>query len=598
MESWKGGSGMTKKLQHIFALSEKGAKDLVKAVIWCFVCNLSLMLPVGAVLFTVQHLLDSMENGNNPVVGFWIYTGFGAAVLILLFILHWFQYASLYLATYKESANRRVSLAETLRRLPLSFFGNRDLSDLTSTMIADCSSLDQMFSHYVPQLFASVFSTLVIGIAMFLCDWRMALAVLWVVPVAVLLTAGSKKIQDSFGTKNILNKRAVADCIQEGLETIRDIKACCREEAYMGETGGKAGRHGERLHPLRAGNRCVCLLRTGFHASGSGDYHPDRRSASGSRGDLFLYFLGFLFAAARLYDPLGLALQNIAATFNTKLQIERMRSILEQPVQEGSKEFAPKNCDITFDHVSFAYREGDGVLEDVSFTARQGEVTALIGPSGGGKSTACKLAARFWDVTGGKVTLGGVDVSGVDPETLLKYYSMVFQDVVLFRDTVMENIRLGRRGATDEEVIAAARAARCDEFIQKLPKGYQTMIGENGSTLSGGERQRISIARALLKDAPVILLDEATASLDVENESAVQEALSRLLQGKTVLVIAHRMRTVAGGGPHRCAGKRPCGTAGHSGRTDGTGRSLPPYGGTSERNGPVEAGNVTAALTE
>ena len=260
----------------------------------------------------------------------------------------------------------------------------------------------------------------------------------------------------------------------------------------------------------------------------------------------FLYFLGFLFAAARLYDPLGLVLQNIAATFNTKLQIERMRSILEQPVQKGVEEFTPANYDITFDHVSFAYREGDGVLEDVSFTARQGEVTALIGPSGGGKSTACKLAARFWDASRGKVTLGGVDVSGVDPETLLKHYSMVFQDVVLFRDTVMENIRLGRRGATDEEVIAAAKAARCDEFIRKLPQGYQTMIGENGSTLSGGERQRISIARALLKDAPVILLDEATASLDVENESAVQDALSRLLQGRTVLVIAHRMRTVAG----------------------------------------------------
>ena len=260
----------------------------------------------------------------------------------------------------------------------------------------------------------------------------------------------------------------------------------------------------------------------------------------------FLYFLGFLFAAARLYDPLGLALQNIAATFNTKLQIERMRSILEQPVQEGKEEFTPENYDITFDHVSFAYREGDGVLEDASFTARQGEVTALIGPSGGGKSTACKLAARFWDAARGKVTLGGVDVSSVDPETLLKYYSMVFQDVVLFRDTVMENIRLGRRGATDEEVMAAAKAARCDEFIRKLPQGYQTVIGENGSTLSGGERQRISIARALLKNAPVILLDEATASLDVENESAVQEALSHLLQGRTVLVIAHRMRTVAG----------------------------------------------------
>ena len=537
---------MTKKLQHVFALSEKGAKDLVKAVIWCFVCNVSLMLPVGAVLFTVQHLLDSMKNGNNPVDGFWIYVGFGVAVLFLLFILHWFQYASLYLATYKESANRRISLAETLRRLPLSFFGNRDLSDLTSTMIADCSSLDQMFSHYVPQLFASVFSTLVIGVAMFLCDWRMALAVLWVVPVAILLTARSKKIQDSFGTKNILNKRAVADYIQEGLETMREIRACGRQEIYMEKLEEKlAAMERGSIHSELATGVFVCSAQAFLRLGLASTILTGGVLLAG--GELsFLYFLGFLFAAARLYDPLGLVLQNIAATFNAKLQIERMRSILEQPVQEGTEEFTPQNFDIVFDHVSFAYREGDGVLDDVSFIARQGEVTALIGPSGGGKSTACKLAARFWDASGGKVTLGGADVATVDPEMLLKYYSMVFQDVVLFRDTVMENIRLGRRGATDEEVIAAAKAARCDAFIRKLPKGYQTMIGENGSTLSGGERQRISIARALLKDAPVILLDEATASLDVENESAVQEALSRLLQGKTVLVIAHRMRTVAG----------------------------------------------------
>ncbi len=537
---------MTKKLQHLFALSEKGAKDLVKAVIWCFVCNVSLMLPVGAVLLTARHLLDSLEKGTRPMNGFWIYAGSGAAVLILLFILHWFQYASLYLATYQESASRRVSLAETLRRLPLSFFGNRDLSDLTSTMIADCSSLDQMFSHYVPQLFASLFSTLVIGIAMFLSDWRMALAVLWVVPAAVLLTAGSKKIQDSFGTKNILNKRAVADCIQEGLETIRDIKACSRQKAYMEKLEEKlAAMEKGSIHSELATGVFVCsaqaFLRLGLATT------ILTGGAMLAAGELsFLYFLGFLFAAARLYDPLGLVLQNIAATFNTKLQIQRMRSILEQPVQKGTEDFTPQNYDISFDHVSFAYREGDGVLEDVSFTARQGEVTALIGPSGGGKSTACKLAARFWDASRGTVTLGGIDVSTVEPETLLKYYSMVFQDVVLFRDTVMENIRLGRRDATDEEVLAAARAARCEEFVRNLPQGYQTMIGENGATLSGGERQRISIARALLKDAPVILLDEATASLDVENESAVQEALSRLLQGKTVLVIAHRMRTVAG----------------------------------------------------
>ena len=513
---------MTKKLQHIFALSEKGARDLVKAVIWCFVCNLALMFPVGAVLFTVQHLLGCLESSGSPMDGFWLYVG------------------------YQESANRRVSLAETLRRLPLSFFGNRDLSDLTSTMIADCSSLDQMFSHYVPQLFASIGSTLVIGACMFVCDWRMALAVLWVVPVAVALTAGSKKIQDAFGTKNILNKRAVADCIQEGLETIRDIKACHRQERYLDGLEAKlSAMEGSSIRSELATGVFVCsaqaFLRLGLATT------VLTGGALLLVGELsFLYFLGFLFAAARLYDPLGVVLQNIAATFNTKLQIERMRSILEQPVQTGTEDFCPSSYDITFDHVSFAYREGAGVLEDVSFTARQGEVTALIGPSGGGKSTACKLAARFWDVTGGKVSLGGTDVSTVDPEALLRSYSMVFQDVVLFRDTVMENIRLGRRSATDEEVLEAAKAAQCDEFIRKLPQGYQTVIGENGSTLSGGERQRISIARALLKDAPVVLLDEATASLDVENESAVQTALARLLQGKTVLVIAHRMRTVAG----------------------------------------------------
>lgn len=537
---------MTRKLQHWFALSEKGAKDLVKAVFWCFVCNLALMFPIGVILFTAQHLLACMEHGGSSMDGFWLYVGFALAVLLLLFTLHWFQYASLYISTYQESANRRVGLAETLRKLPLSFFGNRDLSDLASTMISDCSSLDQMFSHYIPQLFASIASTLVIGVCMFLCDWRMAVAVLWVVPVAVALTAGSKRIQDDFGTKNILNKRAVADCIQEGLETIRDIKACRRQERYLRDLEEKlSAMEGSAIRSELATGVFVCsaqaFLRLGLATT------VLTGGALLLAGQLsFLYFLGFLFAAARLHDPLGLVLQSIAATFNAILQIQRMRSILEQPVQTGTEDFYSTGYDITFDHVSFAYRNGAEVLDDVSFTARQGEVTALIGSSGSGKSTACKLAARFWDVSGGKVSLGGTDVSTVDPEALLRSYSMVFQDVVLFRDTVMENIRLGRRGASDEEVLKAAKAAQCDAFIRKLPQGYQTVIGENGTTLSGGERQRISIARALLKDAPVVLLDEATASLDVENESAVQAALSCLLRDKTVLVIAHRMRTVAG----------------------------------------------------
>ena len=535
---------MKKKLQHWFALSEKGARDLIKAVAWCFVCNLGLMLPVGVVLLTAQHLLQCLTGGASPMGGFWLYTGLGFVILALLFVLHWFQYASLYIATYRESANRRVSLAETLRKLPLSFFGDRDLSDLTSTMIADCSSLDQLFSHYVPQLFASILSTIVIGGCMFACNWRMALAVLWVVPVAVLLTVGSKKLQDAFGTKNILNKRAVADCIQEGLETVRDIKACNRERAYLDELE-------QRLEQMEKGSIRSELATGAFVCTAQAFLRLGLATTVLAGGALllsgelsFLFYLGFLFAAARLYDPLGLVLQNIAATFQAKLQIDRMRSILEQPVQGGAESFEPQNYDIVFDHVSFAYRKGAGVLKDVSFTAKQGEVTALIGPSGGGKSTACKLAARFWDVSGGKVTLGGVDISAVEPEALLRYYSMVFQDVVLFRDTVMENIRLGKRGATDEEVLAAARAANCDEFVSRLPQGYHTPIGENGARLSGGERQRISIARALLKDAPIVILDEATASLDVENETKVQEALSRLLSGKTVLVIAHRMRTV------------------------------------------------------
>ena len=537
---------MIRKLQHVFALSEKGARDFVKAVAWCFLCNVGLMLPVGVVMATLQYLLETLETGGDPAAKVLVYTAGAAAVLALLFLLHWFQYASLYLATYQESAARRIALAETLRKLPLSFFGTRDLSDLTSTMIADCSSLDQMFSHYIPQLFASILSTVFIGVCMFCFDWRMALAVLWVLPAAVLLTAGSKKLQDAFGTRNILTKREVADAIQEDIEAIRDIQSCNRQEACLQELDRRleAAEQSSIRSELITGV-FVCSAQAFLRIGLATTVLVGAELLTG--GELsFLYFLGFLFAAARLYDPLGLVLQNIAATFNAKLKIERMRAIQEQPVQTGAETCEPENFDIVFDHVKFAYRDGESVLEDVSFTARQGQVTALVGPSGGGKSTACKLAARFWDIQGGKITLGGIDISTVDPETLLKHYSFVFQDVVLFRDTILENIRLGRRGATDEEVYAAARAARCDEFVRELPEGYQTVVGENGSTLSGGERQRISIARALLKDAPVILLDEATASLDVENETAVQEAISRLVKDKTVLIIAHRMRTVAG----------------------------------------------------
>lgn len=538
---------MTKRLQHIFALSERGARDLVKSTLWTVICNIALMLPIGVVMATVQLLLNSTVTGESPLSHFWLYTGLSAALLVLLYVLHYFQYAALYNATFLESANRRIGIAETLRRLPLSFFGKRDLSDLTATMISDCAQLDQMFSHHIPVVIASCISTTIIGIMLFIINWRMALAILWVVPVALVLTVGTKKLQDKYGSRSILKKRAVTDHIQEGLETIRNIKADNLEESYLAELNEKTqiAEQGCIQAELVGGSfisTAQAFLKVGLATT----VLVGITQVTSGKLD-FLFFLGFLFAAARIYDPISQTLQNIAATFNAKLYIDRMRAIQEEPVQSGTEHFTPDGFDIVFSHVNFSYQgDEEGVLKDVSFLAKQGEVTALVGPSGGGKSTAAKLAARFWDAGAGKITLGGVDVSSVDPETLLKYYAIVFQDVVLFRDTIMENIRLGRRGASDEEVLAAAKAAHCDEFVQVLPGKYETMIGENGATLSGGERQRISIARALLKNAPIVLLDEATASLDVENESAVQKALSHLLQGKTVLIIAHRMRTVAG----------------------------------------------------
>lgn len=538
---------MIKKLQRIFALSERGAKDLVKSTLWTVICNIALMLPVGVIMATVQQLLNSASVGESPMSQFWLYTGLSAALLVLLYVLHYFQYAALYNATFLESANRRISIAETMRRLPLSFFGKRDLSDLTATMITDCAQLDQMFSHHIPMVIASCISTTLIGIMLFVMNWRMALAILWVVPIALVLTVGTKKLQDKYGGRSILKKRAVTDHIQEGLETIRNIKADNLEESYLSELDEKTeiaenGCIKAELVGGSAVSTAQAFLKVGLATTvlvGISQVKAEKLD--------FLFFLGFLFAAARIYDPIALTLQNIAATFNAKLYIDRMRAIQEEPIQTGTEDFEPNGFDIVFDHVDFSYQGSDeGVLKDVSFTAKQGEVTALVGPSGGGKSTATKLAARFWDAGAGKITLGGVDVSSVDPEILLKYYAIVFQDVVLFRDTIMENIRLGRRDASDDEVISAAKAAHCDEFVQGLPEKYGTLIGENGATLSGGERQRISIARALLKNSPIVLLDEATASLDVENESAVQKALSHLLHGKTVIIIAHRMRTVAG----------------------------------------------------
>ena len=525
-----------------YALSRQGAKDLIIATISCVVHNLTLMLPVSLLYLLVSDLYA----GGVPQGHLWIYiVGMVAAVLLILFSYRW-VYGATYYATYKESSVRRISLAEKLRKLPLSFFGKRDLSDLTTTIMADCTTLEQSFSHWIPEFFGSMISTVIIAVCLFIFDWRMALAALWVLPVSLAIVAFSGKVQNYFTRRQTEAKLAVADGIQEALETMRDLKSNNAEEKYLKGLDKKIDLQEKRMIASELGGALFVVPAGMILKLGIGTVALVGGMLLANNAITVLTFFMYLLVVSRLYDPLSSSLQNLAAIISTNIPIERMNEIENYPVQPGTAELRTHGYDIVFDNVSFAYNTGEQVLSGVSFTAKQGEVTALIGPSGGGKSTAAKLAARFWDADSGKITLGGTDVKTVDPEKLLSAYSIVFQDVTLFNNTVMENIRIGRQGATDEEVLAAAREAQCDEFVEKLPEGYQTMIGENGSALSGGERQRISIARALLKDSPVILLDEATASLDAENETHIQRAISRLVKGKTVLIIAHRMRTVEG----------------------------------------------------
>ncbi|MDO4280700.1 MAG: ABC transporter ATP-binding protein [Peptococcaceae bacterium] len=532
---------MIHALQKRFALSEQGARDLIKGCLACLLQDLSFMFPVGLLYFLVLDLMNGTL-GSSRITFYAV----GVAVcLVLIFICAWFQYNATYLATYRESGVRRIALAEKLRKIPLSFFSKKDLADLTKSIMDDCATLEQAFSHFVPQLAGSLCSTVFIGCCLFAYDWRMALAAVWVLPIALAIVYFSAPVQEYFNNKSSAVNVALETGVQEYIEAMADLKSNNAEGSYFNRLSALIDRV--------EGRQIITELCTAIFVTSSTavlKFGIATVALVGStlliRGeiDIPLFFM-FLLVASRLYAPLEGALQNLAAIISTRTNIGRMNEILFHPVQEGSDQLTNDGYDIVFDHVGFAYDGGETVLEDVSFTAKQGEVTALIGPSGCGKTTASRLAARFWDASRGRITVGGMDVSTVEPETLLTLYSIVFQDVTLFNNTVMENIRIGRKGATDEEVMAAARRAGCEDFINKLPDGYQSLIGENGCELSGGERQRLSIARAFLKDAPIILLDEATASLDVENENLIQEALSQLIQDKTVLIIAHRMRTIS-----------------------------------------------------
>lgn len=531
---------MIEKLMHKYALSKQGASDMIKAIISATISNIILMVPVALLYYLVR---DYMAGNLGDKVLF--YVAGCLIAFVLIGISTYIQYNATFLSTYVESGVRRVTLAEKLRKIPLSFFGKKDLSDLTSTIMNDCAQMETASSHFIPELFGACISTALIAVGLFFFDWRMAIAALWVLPVSFLIVGCSGKVQKSLNKKQMVLKMACADGIQECLENVRDLQAYNTQEDYMkGLTGkikavekhaivtelGTAVFVGSSQMILKLGIATVALVGGVLLAKGELD---------------ILTFFMFLMVVSRIYDPMQVSLQNLAAVIATGVQSDRLDEILSHEVQEGTNTMKHDGYDIEFSNVGFSYETGDVVLKDVSFVAKQGEVTALIGPSGGGKTTVSRLASRFWDANRGSITVGGMDISKVDPETLMSLYSIVFQDVTLFNNTILENIRIGKMDATDEEVIAAAKLAHCDEFAEKLSDGWNTVIGENGSELSGGERQRISIARAFLKDAPIILLDEATASLDVDNETMIQESLSRLIKDKTVMIIAHRMRTVA-----------------------------------------------------
>lgn len=530
--------------QKTFALSEQGTEDFIKSIIWSVLLNISYMFPAMLAFYFIQQAVSTLEEGTGMQTDIAVYGVLSCVLTLVMYLIAIKQYDSCYSKIYDESARMRISLAEKLRKLPLSFFGKRDIADLTSTIMEDATQIEQLFSHSVPQIYASIISTTFFAAGLICFHWKMALALLWVIPVAAVIFFASKKLQQKSHTTIHRKKLHISDTLQEGLDCISEIKAYNCEKSYSDSLNTLLDDYEQKLIryelilgsfintsfiPLKLGIISVVLAGAWMFANGT--------------VDLFTYIV-FMIVSAAIYNPIIAIFNNFALLMYLGIRINRKKEMDAMPVQQGKTKCLPNRFDITFQNVVFSYDGKTKTIDDISFTAKQGEVTALVGPSGGGKSTTAKLAARFWDIESGKITLGGEDISLIDPETLLQHYAIVFQDVTLFNFSVMENIRIGKKDATDEEVLRAARLAQCEEFVQKLPQGYDTLIGENGERLSGGERQRISIARAILKDAPIILLDEATASLDVENETKIQKALSELIKNKTVLIIAHRMRTV------------------------------------------------------
>ncbi len=530
-----------KNLKQKYALSDEGARSMIIASVANIFYNLVLFSPVVLLYFLIK---DILGDGLEDKATFYL-TGICIWVLLLI-VTAMIQYNTCFFSTYKESGVRRITLAEKLRKLPLSFFAKKDSADLTSTLMDDAASIEQASSHFIPQLIGSIISTCILAACLFFVNWKMALAAVWVLPVSLVIVALSRKVQYKLGKKKSIAAIEMTEQIQECLESVRDLRQNNAQESYFQKVKAKIHEVEKRMlwNELGTGifvTNAEMLLKFGIATTAL----VGAMLLKSGEIDVLMFFL-FLIIVSRLYDPLMTSLEHFAAIIGLDVNSERLNEILCHKELQGGEELKVNGGDIEFQDVKFSYQDGKKILDGVSFTAKQGEVTALIGPSGSGKTTVSRLAARFWDIDSGKITVGGQDISKVDTETLMSLYSIVFQDVTLFNNTVLENIRIGDKNATDEQVKAAAELANCTEFVENLPDKWNTIIGENGKKLSGGERQRISIARAFLKNAPIILLDEASASLDVENETLIQQSLSKLIKGKTVLVIAHRMRTVQG----------------------------------------------------
>ncbi len=529
-----------------YAMSDQGAKNLQKSIFSHTILNLTKMFPPMIGFMFLFQYLGELEGIPAPAeLTLTNYIVIIVVMLLVMFIVARWDYVRLYDNVYNESANLRIDIANRLKKLPLSYFSKRDVSDLSATMMSDLSLYEQIFSHSVPHIYATIISTMIIAIMLLAYNWQLGLAALWVIPVSLLVFSLSKKKQRKDVDAYVKTGREVFDDLQEKIDQIQEIKSYNLEERSLDEFNNKidnstrAKIKGEFSSGIAISSAGM-LMKLGIVTVAI--VGADMLIAGQIN---ILVYIAYLILTASIYLPIEGVLTYMSMIIMLDGVVGRIKEVKTMPIQEGKQEMQPKNYDIEFKDVVFGY-EDYTVINGVSFTAKQGEVTALIGPSGSGKTTLTKLAARFWDIQQGKILLGGEDISQIDPETLLKNYAIVFQDVVLFNASIKDNIRIGKKGATDEEVARAAKIARCDEFIERMPNGMDTVIGENGKRLSGGERQRISIARAILKDAPIILLDEATASLDVENESLIQEALSELIKNKTVIVIAHRMRTIRG----------------------------------------------------